>query len=400
MTTVAKFPNSILPILKDLEAPSMWVNLDALDYNISEIYRKSSSVKIRIASKSIRSLDAINYIHSNQTNSIGVMSYSPLEAKYLIQNGITDVLMGYPTLEYNSVLEAQSEAIKQQAKLTFMVDLPEHILFLEKIGQELNCPISICVDVDMSISFPALYFGVYRSSIRSKKDMQKLLETLKTCTYISIWGIMGYEAQVAGLADKSEGKGVFNAVIKFLKKKSIPKIAARRKEMADMLRAFVGGEIQINGGGTGSIQNTILESGITEITVGSGYFQSHLFDNFENINHKPAAGFALRITRNPAPSIYTCQSGGFIASGPVELSKQPKLFYPADAQFLKNEGFGEVQTPLKINSNTPLNIGDIVLFRHAKAGELSEHFNNIHIFKNNSYHGSWKTYRGTGNSFH
>ena len=38
------------------------------------------------------------------------------------------------------------------------------------------------------------------------------------------------------------------------------------------------------------------------------------------------------------------------------------------------EGAGEVQTPLHAPSNVRLAIGDVVFFRHAKAGELAEHF--------------------------
>ncbi len=399
MTTAANFPAHSLQKLKELEAPSMWLNLDALDYNIAEVTRKSPNTLIRIASKSIRSLDAIQYILEHQKNSIGIMSFSPTEAEFLIKNGIKDILMGYPTLEKEAIKSAQLAANKQSAQLTFMVDLPEHLTLLNEVAQEIESSISICFDIDMSVQFPGIYFGVYRSSIKTTEDLKERLKVLDSCKNLKVWGLMGYEAQVAGLADKTPGKILFNGVIKLLKSISLSKIATRRKAMADLLRNYTGGEIQINGGGTGSIQTTILEEGITEITVGSGYFQSHIFDNFENIQHRPAAGFALRITRNPSPNIYTCQSGGYIASGPVELSKQPKFYYPETAKFLTNEGFGEVQSPFKY-TGSDLNIGDIVLLRHAKAGELSEHFNNIHIFKNDAYFGTWKTYRGNGTSFH
>lgn len=399
MTIAANFPANSLQKLKEFEAPSMWLNLDALDYNIAEVTRKSPNIQIRIASKSIRSLDAITYILEHQKNSIGIMSFSAEEASYLMNNGIKDVLMGYPTLEVESIKKAQSTAIKNGAQLTFMVDLPEHLVLLNQIAIELDTQISICFDIDMSIQFPGIYFGVYRSSIKNTDDLKARLKVLDTCANLKVWGLMGYEAQVAGLADKTPGKSLFNGIIKFLKGVSLSKIAARRKAMADILRSYTGGEIQINGGGTGSIQTTILEDGITEITVGSGYFQSHIFDNFKNIQHLPAVGFALRVTRNPAPNIYTCQSGGFIASGPIEISKQPKFYYPNSIKPLKNEGFGEVQTPFEYRGSD-LKIGDIVLLRHAKAGELSEHFNNIYIFKNDTYQTTWKTYRGNGTSFH
>lgn len=399
MTTTNSFPANGNQILSKIEAPCMWVNLDALDKNIAEIFKKTATTKVRIASKSIRSIDALKYISSEQKNAIGLMTFSAEEAAILIENGFKDILMGYPSLEFDSLIKAQQLAIKHQALLTFMVDLPEHIDMLEKVGEITQSTISCCIDIDLSVKFPGLYFGVFRSSIASPKILEKLLKHIAPKNHIKIWGLMGYEAQVAGVADNTKGQTFMNQIIRFLKKKSLPIIAQRRKACADIIRNFTGSEIQINGGGTGSIQNTLCEEGITEVTVGSGYFQSHIFDQFVNINHTPAAGFALRITRNPAPNIFTCQSGGYIASGPINTSKQPCFYYPSDLKWLKNEGFGEVQTPFISKSNA-LKVGDLIFLRHAKAGELSEHFETIHLIKHNAYFGTWKTYRGNHFSFH
>lgn len=77
----------------------------------------------------------------------------------------------------------------------------------------------------------------------------------------------------------------------------------------------------------------------------------------------------------------TCHGGGFIASGAVGIDKAPVVHYPAGLTILNDEGFGEVQTPMKMDkrtvSETSLKIGDAVWCRHAKAGELCEHFNEL-----------------------
>ena len=59
----------------------------------------------------------------------------------------------------------------------------------------------------------------------------------------------------------------------------------------------------VNGGGTGSMESTCREDAVTEITVGSGFYNSHLFDYYTNFRMKPAAAFA--ITSNSASGTIT-----------------------------------------------------------------------------------------------
>ena len=54
------FANAISP-----KAPSAWLDMDAIDYNISLVNQKTQAVKLRLATKSIRSIDMLNYIKDN-----------------------------------------------------------------------------------------------------------------------------------------------------------------------------------------------------------------------------------------------------------------------------------------------------------------------------------------------
>lgn len=117
------------------------------------------------------------------------------------------------------------------------------------------------------------------------------------------------------------------------------------------------------------------------------------------MNLKPAAGFALRVTRNPAPNIVVCHGGGYIASGAIGKDKQPMPYDAENYNFFDLEGAGEVQTPLHTQSGHQINIGDKVYFRHAKAGELCERFLRLEAKRKDQYIDSFATYRGTGNVF-
>ena len=88
----------------------------------------------------------------------------------------------------------------------------------------------------------------------------------------------------------------------------------------------------------------------------------------------PAVGFALPVVRKPVPFIYTCLGGGYIASGAVGKDKEPEVWRPKGAKLLALEGAGEVQTPIFYNGEERVDIGESILFRHSKAGELCERF--------------------------
>ena len=70
---------------------------------------------------------------------------------------------------------------------------------------------------------------------------------------------------------------------------------------------------------------------------------------------------------------------------------------PKGIKLEENEGVGEVQTPM--NYKGQLTLGDPVFFRHAKAGELCERFNELIVISENQIVNRYKTYRGKGKCF-
>ena len=378
--------------------PLAFVDLGLLDENILQILKRSGNSPIRIASKSIRCAHILDYILKSNKQFQGIMSFSGAEAVYLSKKGFDDILIAYPVIHGAEISEICSE-LKKGKYINLMVDKLDHIKLINEIGKQNQVKIPICVDIDMSVDFPGLHFGVWRSSIRKPMNLKSLLEEIKKMEYVSLEGAMGYEAQIAGVTDKVKGKFLMNSMVQSLKKFSINKIAGKRKKAVDMIREM-GFELKIvNGGGTGSLESTIKEDVITEVTVGSGFFNSHLFDNYRAFRHRPAAGFACAINRHPNKNIYTCSGGGYIASGSPEPLKLPLPFLPNGVKLFKNEGAGEVQTPFTYKGNEKLKIGDPVFFRHSKAGELCERFNSLKLIRDNKIEQSVPTYRGEGQCF-
>lgn len=385
-------------IFRGKQFPLAYVDLDLLDANIKAIPPKAKGKKIRVASKSIRVPAVLKRILDASDVYQGLMCYSPREAVFLAQQGFDDLLMGYPIWNRADIEPIVSE-LKKEKTIVLMVDRKEHIEHLDAIAKELDVTIPVCLDVDMSSDFPGIHFGVWRSSIFGKKEAMELAKTIKQASNIKLDGVMGYEAQIAGLGDNEPGKAAMNSVIRFLKGRSVKEIAKRRKQVVDGL-SEMGFDLRfVNGGGTGSMDTTCSEECVTEVTVGSGFFSPTLFDNYKDFKFLPAAGYAIEIVRQPKPNFYTCLGGGFIASGEIGKLKEPKIFLPEGAKLTAQEGTGEVQTPVEYSGSEKLNFGDPILLRHSKAGELCEHFNEVHFISDGKIIGQEKTNRGFGFAF-
>ena len=164
------------------------------------------------------------------------------------------------------------------------------------------------------------------------------------------------------------------------------------------MRAVAPVEI-VNGGGTGSLHTTGAEPVITEMTAGSGFYAPTLFDHYSAFSLEPAAMFALPVVRRPSGTVATLLGGGYLASGAATDDRLPRPYLPGGLKLDSLEGAGEVQTPVSGAPARTLKVGDRVYLRHAKAGELCERFDSVHVVENGELVDRLPTYRGEGKTF-
>ena len=106
-----------------------------------------------------------------------------------------------------------------------------------------------------------------------------------------------------------------------------------------------------------------------------------------------------RRERIPAGVAIAKLGGGYPASGAAGRDRLPRPFLPHGLKLDAREGAGEVQTPLLGPGATGLRVGDRVWFRHAKAGELCERFDAVHLVRGREVVDTVPTYRGEGKAF-
>jgi D-serine deaminase-like pyridoxal phosphate-dependent protein len=210
--------------------------------------------------------------------------------------------------------------------------------------------------------------------------------------------VMAYEAQIAGVGDAPAGRPLRGLAVRRMQRASGRELAARRAAAVAAVLEVAALEF-VNGGGTGSLERTATDPAVTELAAGSGLYSPTLFDAYRSFRGRPAALFALPVTRRPAPGTVTVAGGGWIASGPPGADRVPTPTYPAGLRLVPTEGAGEVQTPLRGPGAAGLRTGDRVWFRHAKAGELCERVDVLHAVDGDRVVDTWPTYRGEGHTF-
>ena len=373
---------------KGRSAPFAVVDLDAFDANADDLVRRAGGTPIRVASKSIRVRHLLGRALARE-GFAGVMAYALPEALWLVEAGHTDVFVAYPTADREALarLAADERAL---AEIAIAVDSVEHVEALRR-WLPTGAPVRVVIDVDASLRVGPAHLGVRRSPLRSPRQAAALA-TAADRAGLRVVGLMFYDAQIAGLPDSSPA-------IRLVKRRSDASLRRRRSAVRAAVEDVIGPLTIVNGGGTGSLHVTGADPALTELAAGSGLIGPTLFDGYDDFTPQPAVAFALPVVRRPGRRIVTVFSGGYIASGPAGDSRVPSVHHPEGLSMIGTEGAGEVQTPLRGKAARSLAVGDKVWFRHAKAGELAERFDEYVVISGGEVVDVVPTYRGEGRTF-
>jgi D-serine deaminase-like pyridoxal phosphate-dependent protein len=385
-----------------LEPPFAVVDAAALRANAGDMVRRASGKPIRLASKSVRCRAVIEQV-LGWAGFRGVMAFALPEALWLAEHGTSDdILIAYPTADAAALTRLASDPAAAAA-ITVMADSEAHLDLIERATAAVpggDQVIRVCLDLDTAYHALGgrMRVGARRSPVRTPGQAVALARAVATRPGMRLVGLMGYEAQIAGVGDDPPGRPAYARAVRYMQRQSGRELALRREQVVAAVRAVAPLEF-VNGGGTGSIEKTAAEDAVTEIGAGSGLYHSALFDAYRGFSGRPAALFALPVVRRPGPGVVTVLGGGYLASGPADAARLPVPYLPAGLSLDAREGAGEVQTPLLGAAADGLALGDRVWFRHAKAGELCERFTDLHLIEGDTVTATVPTYRGEGKSF-
>jgi D-serine deaminase-like pyridoxal phosphate-dependent protein len=388
-------------IFAEVEAPFAFVDLDAMWSNAGAMLVRAGAKPIRIATKSVRCRALLEAILRRDERFAGLMTYTLSETLWLAEQGFEDLLLAYPTADSAALGELALRSVANPGDApVVMVDCVEHLEAIESVLGADAAPVRACIDIDAGwwALGGRVKVGAKRSPVHSAEQAVALAQAIEQRPQIELVGLMAYESQIAGVGDRPPGQRLRGAAIRWLQRRSAAELAGRRAAIVAAVRELAELEL-VNGGGSGSLELTAAEDAVTEVTAGSGFYAPTLFDHYSRFSLTPAAGFALPIVRKPSEKVATALGGGYLASGSSDRARLPSPWLPPGLDLDPGEGAGEVQTPLLGDAAESLQIGDRAYLRHAKAGELCERFNTLHLVEGNEIVDVVPTYRGDGQAF-
>jgi D-serine deaminase-like pyridoxal phosphate-dependent protein len=388
-------------IFAEVEAPFAFVDLEAMWANAEAMLGRAGDKPIRVASKSIRCRALLEAILGRDERFAGLMTFTLLETLWLAEQGFEDLLLAYPTADAGALGELALRSVANpEGAPVVTVDCVEHLETIESVLGAGAAPVRVCIDVDAGWRALGgrIKVGPKRSPVHTVEQAVALAREIDGRPQVELVGLMAYEGQIAGVGDQPPGRRLRGAAIRFMQRRSATELAERRAAIVAAIGEFAELEI-VNGGGTGSLELTAAEPAMTEVAAGSGFYAPALFDHYSRFSLTPAAGFALPIVRKPSPKVATALGGGYLASGGGDPARLPAPWLPAGLELDPEEGAGEVQTPLLGDAAAGLRIGDRAYLRHAKAGELCERFDSLHLVEGEEIVDVVPTYRGEGKAF-
>ena len=387
-------------IFAALEPPFAFIDLDAITANARTMLSAAAGKPIRIASKSVRSRELLERLLALDPGFQGLLNLTLPEALWLHDHGFRDLVVAYPSVESGALRRLARLAGEQPGTApVIMVDSTEQLDLIPRGGGRV--PVAIDLDVGFWTLAGRLKFGPKRSPIRTPAAAAALAAEIARRPHVELVGVMAYEGHIAGVADDVPRRGLENTVIRVMKHFAAGDVRERRAAMVAAIAPYAErGELRfVNGGGTGSIAQTVAEPSVTEVAAGSGFYAPMLFQYYRGFSLQPAAGFALALNRRPGRGVITALGGGYVASGAIRPDRQPVPAWPTGLKLDALEGAGEAQTPLLGSAADALSVGGRVYMRHAKAGELCERFNSLHVIEAGTLAGELATYRGEGQAF-
>ena len=394
----ARLNDAVAATGQPLPTPLMVVDLDAFDANADDLVRRAAGTPIRVASKSVRIPALLSRVLARDGFE-GILGYTLAEALWLEEQGIcNDIVVAYPTVDRGALTRLVGSP-SAAAHITLMVDDVAHLDVVDSVRASHAVPVRVAIDVDAGLRMGGQHVGPKRSPLYDPSDVLRLAREIERRDGFRLVGAMTYEGQVAGVQDDVPSQRAKSAVVRRIKSLSMTQLEVRRREVADALRS-AGFELEFwNAGGTGSVEATVADRVVTEVAAGSGLLTPTLFDHYQSFHARPAAFFGLPVTRRPSPEVATVHGGGLVASGPIGKDRLPTPWAPAGLHLTGLEGAGEVQTPLTGHPAALLTVGDLVWFRHAKAGELFEHTNTVRLLSGSRFTEEVQSYRGHGLAF-
>jgi D-serine deaminase-like pyridoxal phosphate-dependent protein len=233
----------------ELDTPTLLVDLDILDRNISEIAEtcRAHHVNWRPHAKSHKSPDIVR--RQLVAGAKGIVCAKLAEAEVMAQAGIDDIMIANQIV--GDIKVERLAGLSRYAETIVAVDSIENVIALAARFRVSDRPLSAVIEVDI---------GMGRAGVSPGEQVAELAAAIAAARGLRFRGVMGWESHVVSIPDPilkanavKEAIGLLVTSAELCRKKGLP---------VDIVSC----------GGTGVFPYCCAEPGVTEVQVGGGIF--------------------------------------------------------------------------------------------------------------------------------
>lgn len=371
--------------------PTLVVDKQRLDRNIDRLIDViNMGFNYRIVAKSLPSITMLQYImHRTGTNRL--MSFHLPFLMHVAEHiPAADILLGKPMPI--SAVKHFYQWHKQQSTLCFnpdkqlqwLVDSTERLQEYQQYADSKREKLRINLEIDV---------GLHRGGFSDKNEFVKALRMIQQSDYLTLGGLMGYEAHVTKIPGIIGGP-----------EKAFDQAMAIYQQFVELIRTTYGDAtldgLCLNAGGSSTYPLYQQADMINEIATASALVKPTDFDVYTLEHHEPAAFIAtpiLKDVKNPnlpmAPGISAFlraigqmpKRGVFIYGG--NWLAQPH--YPEHSKRSDILGHSSNQELYEIPANSPVKREDFFFFRPTQSEAVFLQFGHIAVYDQGKISDYW-----------
>jgi D-serine deaminase-like pyridoxal phosphate-dependent protein len=233
--------------IEELDTPTLYVDLDALDHNVALMARRASEAGVRWRPhvKASKSPDLAKRLLAGGAQ--GITCAKVGEAEAMVAGGVDDILIANEIVGPIKIARLV-EAARRTARLCVAVDDARNIEELSSAFAEAGLTLDVLVDINI---------GANRCGV-TPEAAPALARAVIDAPGLNLRGLMGYEGHAVGIPDLEEKEAVSAAAAEVFAE-------ARRQVEAAGIEVGI-----MSGGGTGNYWFNIALGAANELQAGGG----------------------------------------------------------------------------------------------------------------------------------
>jgi D-serine deaminase-like pyridoxal phosphate-dependent protein len=332
MTLATSADTAVGRRIEELDTPTLYVDLDALDHNVALMAQRASEAGVRWRPhvKASKSPDLAKRLLAGGAQ--GITCAKVGEAEAMVAGGVDDILIANEIVGPIKIARLL-EVARRTARLCVAVDDVRNIEELSRAFAEAGMTLDVLVDINI---------GANRCGV-TPEAAPALARAVIDAPGLNLRGLMGYEGHAVGIPDLEEKEAVSAAAAEVFAE-------ARRQVEAAGIEVGI-----MSGGGTGNYWFNIALGAANELQAGGGVLLDRTYaERMKVPDHRQSLFLQAQII-STAVAGYAVADAGWKTTG--MHTGLPLAIAPAGVEVTS---LNAEHTKLRLDDGVTVNPGDRV----------------------------------------